>query len=73
MKILFLAILSFYKKMISPIIHYFFPNSGCRFYPTCSEYCFLAIKKYGIFKGIILGLKRISKCNPFNDGGYDNI
>jgi len=71
MRTLFLAFLSFYKKIISPVIHSFFPRSGCRFYPTCSEYCFSVIKKCGIFKGAILGLKRILKCNPFNNGGYD--
>jgi hypothetical protein len=71
MRTLFLAFLNFYKKIISPVIHSFFPRSGCRFYPTCSEYCFSAIKKRGIFKGAILGLKRILKCNPFNNGGYN--
>ena len=45
----------------------------CRFYPTCSEYTKQAIQKYGFFKGGWLGLKRICRCHPFNDGGYDPV
>ncbi|HDJ30579.1 MAG TPA: membrane protein insertion efficiency factor YidD, partial [bacterium] len=41
------------------------------FYPTCSEYCFLSIKKYGARKGIFLAVKRILKCHPLNKGGVD--
>ena len=46
---------------------------SCRFYPTCSEYTKQAIQKYGVFKGCWLGLKRICKCHPFNEGGYDPL
>ena len=45
----------------------------CRFYPTCSEYTKQAILKYGFIKGLKLGLIRICKCHPFNDGGYDPV
>ena len=45
----------------------------CRFYPTCSEYTKQAIIKYGIIKGGWLGIKRICKCHPFNEGGYDPL
>ena len=66
-KLLILPIILF-QYLISPL----FPGS-CRFKPTCSEYAKLAILKYGFFKGIILGLKRLSKCHPWGDSGYDPI
>lgn len=68
MKFIFLLIISFYKKFISPLL----PPS-CRFYPTCSHYAFIAINKYGIFKGGYLSIKRILKCQPFCKGGYDPV
>jgi len=58
----------FYQRAISP----YFPHS-CRFYPTCSQYTLEAIDKYGLGKGILLGIKRISRCHPFNPGGYDPV
>ena len=45
----------------------------CRFTPTCSEYTRQAIEKYGAFKGLWLGIKRISKCHPWHEGGYDPL
>lgn len=45
----------------------------CRFTPTCSEYTKQAIEKYGILKGLWLGLKRVCKCHPFHPGGYDPL
>ena len=46
---------------------------NCKFYPTCSEYTKQAIEKYGCIKGIIKGIFRILKCNPFSKGGYDPL
>lgn len=57
-----------YQRYISPWL----PHS-CRFLPTCSEYCYQAVLKYGIFKGLFLGTKRILKCHPFHPGGYDPL
>lgn len=62
----------FYQIVISPIIH-LLPNSGCRFYPTCSEYTLQAITKHGAIKGIIMGFCRILRCNPFCEGGLDYV
>lgn len=56
-----------YKKIISPL----FPPS-CRYYPTCSTYMIDAIEKHGIV-GIIMGIARILRCNPFVKGGYDPV
>lgn len=65
-KKVFLKTICFYQKYFSPL----FPKV-CRFYPSCSEYSFLAIKKYGAIKGTFLGIKRILKCHRFNPGGVD--
>ena len=48
-------------------------NINCKFYPTCSEYTKQAIEKYGAVKGLLLGIKRILRCNPFSKGGYDPL
>ncbi len=57
-----------YQICISPL----FPAS-CRFTPTCSAYALEAIKKYGPGKGLLLSIRRILKCNPFHEGGYDPV
>ncbi len=71
MKKIIIKLLKIYKKNISPVIS----NCGihCKFYPTCSEYMVQAIEKYGVIKGILLGTKRLLKCNPFSKGGYDPL
>lgn len=64
------------KQLVLKLIHGYQkrPARGtCRFTPTCSEYCFQAIKKYGMIKGVLLGLKRILKCHPWNQGGSDPL
>ena len=68
MKGVILLFITYYRKFISP----FLPRT-CRFYPTCSEYTFQAVKRFGVKKGLSLGIKRIIRCNPFNDGGYDPL
>ena len=65
MKKLLLALISFYKRSISPAT----PPS-CRFTPTCSAYAYEAINKYGAFKGGYLALKRICRCHPFYKGDF---
>jgi len=68
MKLLFLFFIKFYRKFISPNL-----MPRCRFYPTCSEYSYNVISKYGIFKGVWLSIVRIGKCHPFHEGGYDPV
>ena len=68
MKRIFIGIINVYQKYISPIL-----GKHCRYYPTCSEYTKQAIIKYGIIKGIFLGIARILRCNPFSKGGYDPL
>ncbi len=50
-----------------------FTHGMCKFTPTCSEYTKQAILKYGSIKGTFLGIKRILRCNPFHEGGYDPV
>ena len=52
---------------------FFWLPSSCRFEPTCSRYTEQAIAKYGLFKGSWMGAKRISRCHPWNPGGYDPV
>lgn len=68
MKHMALALIRFYKRFISPAL----PPS-CRFTPTCSEYSYEAIQRYGLLKGGWLGLRRIARCHPWNPGGYDPV
>lgn len=55
-----------YKKAVSPHI-----MAQCKFYPTCSEYFLLAVKRYGYFVGMLKTLYRLLRCNPFSRGGVD--
>lgn len=47
--------------------------ASCRFYPSCSQYCYEAVDKYGAVRGLWLGAKRVLKCHPLNPGGYDPV
>ncbi len=48
-------------------------GSNCRFHPTCSEYTIQAVNEHGVYRGLILGVKRISKCHPLGPKGYDPV
>ncbi|AST92961.1 membrane protein insertion efficiency factor YidD [Sutcliffiella cohnii] len=68
MKQLFLLLIKFYQKVISPL-----KPPTCRFYPTCSHYGMEAIQRFGALKGGWLTIKRIFKCHPFHPGGMDPV
>ena len=57
-----------YKLVVSPLL-----RSACRFHPTCSEYMKDAIAKHGVVKGVGMGLRRLSRCHPFHQGGFDPV
>ena len=69
MKKLLLFLIRFYQKNISPLKS----TPSCRFIPTCSEYAYQAIEKYGFLKGGYLAVRRLLKCHPFHKGGYDPL
>ena len=68
MKKLFIAGIRFYQKYISPM-----KGTKCPYFPTCSQYGLEAIEKHGAFKGGILAVWRILRCNPFSKGGVDPV
>ena len=63
-------LIKIYQRYIS---RYILMGKHCRFYPTCSEYSLQAYTKYGFLKASYLSAKRILKCHPFHDGGYDPL
>ena len=63
-----LGLVRLYQLTISRML-----PSSCRFYPSCSEYTRQAIERYGLPHGVWLGVRRISRCHPFNPGGYDPV
>ena len=64
----FISILRGYQYLISPLL-----GNRCRFYPSCSEYMIQAIRRFGVIKGVGLGLKRLGRCQPMCEGGFDPV
>jgi putative membrane protein insertion efficiency factor len=64
----FIWLIKLYQYGISPLI-----GPKCRFTPTCSHYGLQAFKKYGVWRGLFLTVKRISRCHPWGDSGYDPL
>ena len=63
-----IVFIKFYQLFLSPII-----GQNCRYLPTCSEYTIGCLQQFGLIKGIFLSIKRISKCHPWGNNGYDPI
>jgi putative membrane protein insertion efficiency factor len=70
MKKLVLTLLKLYKKYLSPAN---FGIDTCRFEPSCSNYTYEAVEKYGVIRGLGKGFYRFLRCNPFNKGGFDPV
>ena len=68
MKYVVLGLIRFYQRYVSPMT----PPS-CRYVPTCSQYAVESVSKYGALKGTWLAIRRISRCHPFHEGGYDPV
>jgi len=68
MKKLALGLIRLYQLTISRA-----RPSSCRFFPTCSQYTYEAIERFGFFRGVCLGIKRLARCQPLHTGGYDPV
>jgi putative membrane protein insertion efficiency factor len=63
-----IALIRIYQWVISPMI-----GPRCRFNPSCSQYALEAFKKHGLFKGLWLSVRRISRCHPWGGHGIDPV
>lgn len=68
MRQIMILLVRIYQKTISPLL-----PASCRYYPTCSNYMIGALKKHGPILGLIMGIARILRCNPFVKGGVDPV
>ena len=64
-----LAPIRFYRRVLSPLK----PQPTCRFSPTCSSYALKAVETHGVWRGLLLAVRRILKCHPFHPGGLDPV
>ena len=68
MRRVLMGLIRLYQNTLSRIL-----PASCRFYPSCSEYTYQAIEKYGAMRGGWMGIRRISRCHPWNPGGFDPV
>lgn len=57
-----------YQKVMSPLL-----GKNCRYQPTCSSYAHTAVGRFGLLQGAVLAAKRLGRCHPWNEGGYDPV
>lgn len=75
-KATFLLIIRIYQKTLSPdhgLFSFLYPSGYCKHQPTCSSYAYLAISKHGALKGLLMGISRVFRCNPWSKGGFDPV
>ena len=76
LRMIALKLIKFYQKTLSfdhGPLNFLYSEGFCRFKPTCSQYTYQAIEKYGVFRGGFLGLWQVIRCNPWSKGGWDPV
>ena len=68
MRTLLIGLITIYRHGLSPLL-----GSSCRFYPSCSCYAQESIERHGALRGLVLAVRRIARCHPWNPGGYDPV
>jgi putative membrane protein insertion efficiency factor len=68
MRTLLIGLITIYRYGLSPLL-----GSSCRFYPSCSCYAQQSIERHGALRGLVLAVRRIARCHPWNPGGYDPV
>jgi putative membrane protein insertion efficiency factor len=68
MRKLFIGLIQIYRRFLSPML-----PPTCRYEPSCSLYTVQAIEKYGVLKGLFMGILRVLRCHPFARGGFDPV
>lgn len=68
MKRLLIGLVRGYQLLISPLL-----GNNCRYTPSCSTYTIEAMEKHGALKGLWMGIRRVGRCHPFHEGGYDPV
>lgn len=66
------AIFGLYNRILSPVLHSL-GSSRCIFLPTCSEYAYIAVERFGVLRGTALAARRITRCHPLGKGGLDPV
>lgn len=72
MKKISIYLIDIYKKHFALVLMYIF-GKGCRFQPSCSQYAKEALEKHGVVRGTLLSVRRLSRCHPFGNAGYDPV
>ena len=68
MKGIILGLIEGYRRFVSPLL-----PASCRYIPTCSQYALEAVKRFGARRGFLLAMRRLLRCHPFAQGGYDPV